>query len=467
MRDVFGYVCLVLFIFAGVVAALAAARPQLFSRRVAGGEPHTPPSAGAVDPAATPPQAGAVDPAVTPQPLAPTQSAPLAPTPSATLAPATPPPLAPATSPLPEPTQSAPPRRGVLVAILAAVAVVAAGLAYVLLVAPTYSVTVKPPEQVVAAPGSRVPIEVANEGALGGTFRKQPTLDDAEIAEVSGDVAAGAVTMIDVVLPDDLAAGPHTLEIDGVEYAFTALTPPAYKVGKLKVEPKVAKVKSDVTVTVNVRNTGEATGTYPGALTAGGKDVAASATEIAGGKTVPVRVTFTTGKAGACKLDVGGSKSSVMVVKTERPASGKVLANSLGGGGNLMVFQNKYSDDAMFCLTASASAKKPLLAVYVRGRKNATVSGLRPGSYYVFYSVGGDWNRFTDDFLSSYWRGRFAKPAALQTKEWTSSSVDYSARMIYTTHYTQSTRYTITIGSKGSGKSAPAVEVSGGKFPAP
>ena len=409
MRDVVGYVCLALFIIAAVVAALAATQPRLLSRRRSSG--------GQVESPAAP--------------------------------------------------EAAPRRSRALVAILAGAAVVFAGLTYFLLVAPTYSATVMPPKQVVASAGSRVPVKVANNGALGGTFRETPTLDGQAIAEVSGDVAAGKTATIDIVLPDDLSAGEHKLEIDGVQFAFTALTPAEYKVGKLKVDPGVVKVKGQVTVSANVKNTGEAAGTYPGVLEADGKQAATAPTEIAGGETVPVSIRFSRSKLGLCRLNVSGSKATVMVVKPVRLGSGTVLENSLGGGGNVLELQNHYPQDAMFCLTSSKSSKQPLLAVYVRGHKNASVSGLRPGSYYVFYSVGKDWNRYTYDFLTSYGRGRFAKPFSLITKQWTTRSVDYGARMIYTTTYTQSTRFRIMIGSSNGKKSAKVVEVSGGSFPAP
>lgn len=370
--------------------------------------------------------------------------------------------------PTPVAVAEAPPRRsGALIAIFAAAAVVLAGLTYFLLVAPTYSVTVKPPEQVVAAAGSRVPVEVVNNGALGGTFRKTPRLDGKAIADVSGDIAAGETAKIDVVLPDDLAAGAHKLELGGAEYSFTALLPAEYKVGKLKVDAEVVKVNGQVTVSANVTNTGETTGTFPGVLEADGKEAATAPTEIAGGETVPVSIRFSQSKLGRCRVDVSGSKATVMVVKPVRLGSGTVLHNSLGGGGNLLELQNRYADDAMFCLASSKSAKKPLLAVYVRGHKNASVSGLRPGSYYVFYSVGKDWNRYTYDFLSSYGRGRFAKPFSLITRQWTTRSVDYSAAMVYTTTWTQSTHFRIMIGSSSGKKGVKVVEVSGGSFPAP
>lgn len=344
--------------------------------------------------------------------------------------------------------EAAPRRSGALTAILAGAALVFGGLTYFLLVAPTYSATVKPPKQVVASAGSRVPIEVANNGALGGTFRETPTLDGKAIAEVSGDVAAGEIATIDIVLPDDLSVGEHKLEIDGVEFAFTALTPAEYKVGKLTIEPEVAKPKQEVTVTAKVKNIGEATGTYPGVLAAGGKEVAAAETEIAGGETVPVRVTFTPARKGACKVAIEESKATVMVVKPVRLPNGKVLKNALSGGSGKVLFKNGYSQDCMFCLTTAKKAKKASLVVYVRGKSSTTLSGLRDGSYWVFYSSGKDWNRYTNDFLTFPYRGRFDKPADFRTSSWTTSYIDWGAWTKWTTQHTQYTIFTLELNPK-------------------
>ena len=292
-------------------------------------------------------------------------------------------------------------------------------------------------------------------------------MDGKEVAEVSGEVTAGKTTKLEVALPDDLAAGEHALEVGGTSFAFTALRPAEFEVGKLAVDPEVAKVRQEIAVAVNVENTGEATGMFPGVLEADGKEAATAPTEIAGGERVPVYIRFSQPKCGKCRLNVSGSKADVMVVKPVRLGNGAVLKNSLGGGGSLIVVQNRYPYDAMLCLTSSRSAKKPLLAVYVRGRKSASIGGLRPGTYYVFFSIGKDWNRYTDDFLTSYGRERFAMPAEFRTRQWTSRSIDYAARMIYTTLYTQSTRFTITIGSSNGKKRAKVVEVSGDKFPTP
>jgi hypothetical protein len=450
MRDVAGVVCLVLGIAALVALIVGLARPQTFARRgaPAGAAPPPPvappPAEGAAGAEGALPSAeGAAPAALAPQPVAPPASAP---------------------PPSSEPTPTGPRPRTLALALVP----IAAGflvLGWVLLIAPAYSVTLDPGEQVVAAPGSVIVAQVDNQGMLDGTCEATPKLDDAELDACAVESPAGEKASGEIALPDDLAAGPHTLEYAGETLEFTALTPPEYKVGKLNVDPGVQKVKAPVAVTVTVRNEGEATGTFAGVLKVNGKEAASSDVEIGGGSSRLVDFEFERPKPGACKLDVDGSKGKAVIVKPVRLANGTVLKNSLGGGVGKLVLDNRYRDDCMICLTTSKSSKQPALSVYVRGRDKATISGLRDGEYWAYYSVGDDWNRYTSDFLTSFTRERFAKPVPFTTKHWTSSYTDWSAWTKYTTYHTQYTYFTLTFGSaKGNVYGVPVSEKG---FPAP
>lgn len=339
-------------------------------------------------------------------------------------------------------------------------------LVYGLLLAPTYDVALEPQEQIVAAPGSAFAALVDNEGALSGTYREVPELDGTALPEAVVEVAGGATGTVVIALPDDLSAGEHTLALGDATVAFKALTPPDYRVGKLKVEPAVAAVKDPVDVSVMVENRGEATGTYPGVLEMNGKEAATDETEIPGGESRLVSWTLQESTPHACRLSVEGKKAEVVYVRPVRLATGTVLANKLSGGDGKLVLKNGYPEDCMFCLTLSKSAETPSLAVYVRGKQKATVSGLKDGRYYVFYCFGDDWNRHTKDFLDDDGHGRFEKPVAFVTKNWTSRYTDWDAWTIWTTYHTQYTLFTIEISPKYGDKEG-GVMVEAEDFPDP
>jgi hypothetical protein len=339
-------------------------------------------------------------------------------------------------------------------------------LGWVLLVAPTYSVTIDPGEQVVAAPGSTLLAVVDNDGLLDGTYEATLVLDGDELEDVAVAAPAGETATTELAMPDDLTAGPHTLELGDETLEFTALTPPEYKVARLLVDPDVQKVGATVRVSTTVSNTGEATGTFPGVLKVNGEEAATSEVVVEGnGGASSVQFEFERPRPGVCRLDVSGSKGKAVIVKPVRLANGAVLVNSLGGGVGKLVLDNRYQDDCMVSLTTSKSAKKPSLCVYVRGRDKTTVSGLRDGEYWAFFSVGDDWNRYTTDFLDSSERSRFTKPVPFMTKRWTTSYTDWSAWTRYTTAHTEYTLFTLTFGSnKGTD---PGVSVTEDGFPAP
>jgi hypothetical protein len=345
----------------------------------------------------------------------------------------------------------------------------AAGLAvlvYALLLTPTYAVALEPADQIVAAPGSAFVAVVDNEGLLTGTYGDTPELDGVALTEASVEVAGGKTGRVEIVLPDDLSAGEHTLELGGTTVAFKALTPPDYKVGKLKVEPSVAAVKDLIRVSALVENRGEAIGTFPGVLKVNGKEAATCETEIAGGESRLVTWTLKQQKAGVCRLNADGAKGKAVVVKPVRLATGTVLANKLTGGVNKLVIKNRYAEDCMVCLTTSKKSSAAALAVYVRGKKSGTVSGIKDGSYYIFFCFGDDWNRYTNDFLDDLGHGRFKKPALFVTKSWTSQYTDWDAWTIWTTQHTQYTAFTIELSPK-YGDRENGVMVDAEDFPDP
>jgi hypothetical protein len=71
-----------------------------------------------------------------------------------------------------------------------------------------------------------------------------------------------------------------------------------------------------------------------------------------------------------------------------------VRSGSRGARGALTI-DNGGSDDAVITL---ALGKRPVYSVYVRKNKNYEVTGVRDGTYRVFYTTGEDWDAGTKSF---------------------------------------------------------------------
>lgn len=330
---------------------------------------------------------------------------------------------------------------------------------------PNYSVKLVPPRQVVAAPGSHYAAVVANSGRLAGTRAIPFSVDGTAQTPVAVKVGGHATANAELPLPDSLTPGTHTLKMGDATIRFTALTPPDYREGKLKLSAPVVKVGDSISLQILVANRGEADGTYPGEFTVNGKQEDVQPTTVAGNDSAQLVFTVSRTKPGRYRLAVGGAKAGVMVVKTTRPASGKVLRNTMGGGGNLLVVTNKYPDDLMVYLTSSPKTfRHPVLVMFVRGHKAASVASLHDGSYYVYWAIGGDWNSYTKGFLTIGQQARFVKPIAFNTSSWTTAYNDYASWTRWITTHVQSTKWTLTFGASGINESA-SVPIGPAVFP--
>jgi hypothetical protein len=350
---------------------------------------------------------------------------------------------------------------------LGVAAVVAATAAFVIFgVLPSYSFTLAPKGQIVAAPGSKFQATVKNAGLAGGTFKQTLTVDDGQPVSVTVKVGSRGTTTADLPLPDTLTPGKHTLKFGAQSLEFTALTPARLKLGKLSIDKPVVKRGGKVTLTMLVYNLGEADGTFPGVLKLNGKAVETTPSPVKGTSSTMVTFEVREKQARAYKVDLSGAKGRIVWVKMERPANGAILKDAIAGGVGKVVIKNSYPQDCMVVMTAKASGKPaPLLKVYVRARQNVTISTIHDGVYYIYYARGGDWNHYNDDFLSGADHRRFPTPMTFRTSSWTTSWADYSAMMMYTQRHTQYSGWTIPLGKVTNGKGVYLPPVSTAKFP--
>lgn len=350
--------------------------------------------------------------------------------------------------------------------VLAAVAGVALVAALALLVPPHYTVTLSPGEQVVAAPGSVILATVENTAPLSGTWKVEPTLDGKPIEAVAQKVSGRDTEVIEVALPDDLAAGRHEIVVGGVSLSFKALTPPDFTTGAMFFEPEIAKVGESAAVSVTVHNSGEAFGEYPGDLYVNGRKDSAERPVIQGGSSQTITYYVTRTTAGIYKLKLCDVRGELYVVKPVRPKTGTVIADSESGIGKLQ-FKNNTGYDCMVLLTDKPKGSaKPTLAFYVRAKDSYTMTGISNGIHFVYYSAGEAWNHLTDDFVDVVWHERFKNPAAFSTSSWTSSYVDWGAWTRYITTHTQYTYWTIRISNTTVwGPKGGVVEVDDEDFP--
>jgi hypothetical protein len=74
-----------------------------------------------------------------------------------------------------------------------------------------------------------------------------------------------------------------------------------------------------------------------------------------------------------------------------RLSNGKYLKRTVSNGSGQLRIKNGGSADAVVSIVAG-NGKQPAIVVYVRGKQNFTVRGVRDGTYRVFLTSGADWD---------------------------------------------------------------------------
>jgi len=339
----------------------------------------------------------------------------------------------------------------VRLAVLASLLGALAFLAFVLLWAPHYRVMGPDSPTVVLGVTRAVTVQVKNDGLVAGTYRRSYTVDGYKRADLELHLDGRQRRTISLVLPLDLSPGAHTLALGGTEIAVMALRPADFRVGKLNVKPKVAKIGEAIEVRASVENVGDIGGTFPGVLTANGHRVEAYAAEIGPGQKASLYFNFERRGSGRCRLRLGNATTTVMVVKPVRLANGYILHRALFGGSGQVTFKNPYGSrwDGIALMVRSNAPRKPVIAVYVRAGGSCTVTGIPDGVYGVYFCLGRDWNTYTRDFLTTLERARYRAPFAFSTSSWTTSWTEYQVGwwdVWAITHYqrhTQTSNWTI------------------------
>jgi hypothetical protein len=94
-----------------------------------------------------------------------------------------------------------------------------------------------------------------------------------------------------------------------------------------------------------------------------------------------------TAKAPADKLSL--ALPAAAKTATHRLPNGHFVLSGRRGGRGTLTIDNGGDSDAVITL---AKGSRPIVSVYVRKDKKYTVSGIRDGSYKVFFTGGVDWD---------------------------------------------------------------------------
>jgi hypothetical protein len=348
---------------------------------------------------------------------------------------------------------------------LAALCFVLAGLLWWM---PHYEVVAPADKRIALDDSPQIKVEVWNRGLLGGTYSATYSVDGKPQDTVRVPLGGGQGREMTLSLPGGVARGPVTLSLGGASVAAQAVAPPAFAVAPLQVDPSPAKLGDDVTLVTSVKNTGDIAGTFGGKLLVDGNELLTQPVEIAPGQTKDVTYDLTADRAGAYQLALGDATADFLIVRPVRLANGHVVKKAVSGGRASLTVTNKTGSDAVAVLTRSSNKRKPVVAVYIRKNKKATIKGIPDGSYTLWDCCGQDFNWTMRDFFTPVehkrWIDALKFDTTASTKHWTSywSDTYYNYSQGHSQTTTHWTNWTVTL---GTGESKYTKIVSTDAFP--
>ena len=126
---------------------------------------------------------------------------------------------------------------------------------------------------------------ITNSGDLTGTYEVTLKINDVAVETKQVEVTGGTQQRVAFTLTRD-AVGTYTVNVNGLSETFEVQPPPApaaFTTGELTISPTEVATGENVTISVNVANTGELAGTYEVTLKVNDVAVEAKEAEVAGG----------------------------------------------------------------------------------------------------------------------------------------------------------------------------------------
>lgn len=106
-----------------------------------------------------------------------------------------------------------------------------------------------------------------------------------------------------------------------------------------------------------------------------------------------------------------------------RPETGTIIRDTERSGYGILTIHNNWTMDTVAVLTDDDA--NPLVAVYLRSRDTLNITGIKDGSFGLYFTVGNLWDAKAGKFRSVLGYYRYNAPLVFETKE-TRDSIEYS-----------------------------------------
>ncbi|MCW4017258.1 MAG: hypothetical protein NWF00_01015 [Candidatus Bathyarchaeota archaeon] len=163
-----------------------------------------------------------------------------------------------------------------------------------------------------------ITVKVTNKAPETGSYSLTLLINNAEVQTKTGQIAGEASESVLFEVTEQ-SEGTYQVKVAGLTGAFT-ITPSAappkpaeFQVSNLTVDPEVVESGETVTVTAEVTNVGEESGSYTAELTVNGQTKDTQTVQLSGGATSTVTFTVTEAAKGDYTVQIGGETGTFTV----------------------------------------------------------------------------------------------------------------------------------------------------------
>lgn len=255
------------------------------------------------------------------------------------------------------------------------------------------------PLEVMSGENVMITASVMNIGAKEGVYHAVLIVDGMEIETQSINLAPGEKKSISFTIVEN-APRTHYVELGQIVDTFTVLESAEFVVGNIDITPNPVKVGEETTVSINVENVAAGTGTFTTSLVIDGAVEQIKEATLKGGAFTSVSFPITKESPGNYSIEIDGQQASLSVVEPVRLATGTYVVKEMSGGKAKLKVENGLDLDAVAALCLADDPDIPLIAVYVQSDDSYTISGIKGGTYVLYFAVGKDWDNEAKKFLT-------------------------------------------------------------------
>jgi hypothetical protein len=107
----------------------------------------------------------------------------------------------------------------------------------------------------------------------------------------------------------------------------------------------------------------------------------------------------------------------------DRPETGTVIRDTDRSGYGLLTVHNNWTMDTVAVLTDEDA--RPLVAVYLRSKETLNITGIKDGSFGLYFTVGNLWDAKAGKFRSVLGYYRYNAPLVFETED-VGDAIEYS-----------------------------------------